>query len=65
MPRAAEEPDAPKVGTVVADFGGIILNADPRDVPEGGAEDQVNALSIAPGELRIRGGLVLVAFETF
>lgn len=59
MPREREE------SVQVADFSGLILNADPLDVPEGAASDQVNATSVVPGELRVRGGIKVVSFEDF
>lgn len=58
-------PRQPENMTQVSDFNGIVLNADPLDIPEGAASDQVNAVSIVPGELRVRGGVKVVQFEEF
>ena len=49
----------------ITDFTGIVANADHRDVPEGAAEDQVNACSIVAGELRVRHGILALTFEEF
>ena len=57
----ADEPD--KV-VEINDFNGLMLSVDPRDLPEGGAVIQTNCCSLTPGELRVRGGMVPVTFET-
>lgn len=48
---------------MIADFPGIMGNSDPRDLPEGAADDQVNACSIVFGELTIRRGIREVTFD--
>ena len=48
----------------IKDFPGLVLNADPHDLPPGAAADQVNAQSDVPGELTTRRGLRVVSFET-
>ncbi len=47
----------------IRDWAGLVTKADGRDVPEGAAQDQVNAQSERPGELRPRRGLRVVQFE--
>jgi len=53
----------PHTSANLSDFPGFIDNIDPRDVPDGAAELQVNACSIIMGELTIRRGLQEVTFE--
>lgn len=48
---------------VILDFPGLSLNADPRDLPPGAAEEQTNMASDVPGEMRSRLGLREVEFE--
>jgi hypothetical protein len=48
---------------VSTDFPGILTNVDPRDLPPGAAEEQINMLSIVSGELRVRAGIQEVTFE--
>lgn len=50
--------------TVIADWNGMLENADPIDFPPGGADEQVNVSSHKYGELNVRRGLVEVTFET-
>ena len=45
------------------DFPGLIDNVDPRDIPPGAADDQVNACSIVMGELTVRAGYREVLFD--
>ncbi len=52
-----------KTSVVMSDFPGIITKADPRDIPEGAAEEQVNARSERTGELTVRPGYQVVKFE--
>ena len=52
----------PKTTLLVDDFPGLVNNADPTDIPVGSGQDQVNAQSRIPGELRVRGGYVPVVF---
>lgn len=46
-----------------ADFPGLILNADPRDLPIGCGQVQVNATSEQAGSLMSRRGMSQVTFE--
>lgn len=45
------------------DFPGMLEAADSDDAPAGSAEEQVNATSLVPGELRVRKGYRVVSFE--
>lgn len=45
------------------DFRGLVVNADPRDLPDGAATDQRNACCLTPGQLDVRGGIAEVTFE--
>ena len=56
-------PSPSRPAVVLADFPGIATNADPRDIPEGTAEEQVNLCSFVPGEMRTRLGLRPVVFD--
>ena len=47
----------------ITDFAGLVQNADPRDLPPGAAEEQVNACCIRFGELQVRRGMVQVLFD--
>lgn len=53
----------PPQGVELSDFPGLIDNVDPRDIPPGAADDQVNACCIVVGELTIRAGYRQVAFD--
>ncbi len=55
------EPARPVV--VMMDFPGMFTNIDPRDLPDGGAEEQVNATSVRLGELSVRLGIREVTFQ--
>jgi hypothetical protein len=46
-----------------ADFAGLVTNADPRDIPPGAAQEQVNICCISPGELQVRLGYREVVFD--
>ncbi len=48
---------------IMADFPGMFTNVDPRDLPEGGAEEQLNATSMRLGELSVRLGIREVTFQ--
>lgn len=50
--------------TVATDFPGMMSDVDPRDIPAGAAEEQVNICSMVPGELRVRLGLQEVTFDS-
>lgn len=45
------------------DFPGLVKNTEPRDVPPGGAEEQINACSLVVGELTVRHGYRMVQFD--
>jgi hypothetical protein len=45
------------------DFVGLIDNVDPRDIPPGAADDQVNAACLVMGELTVRAGYREVLFD--
>lgn len=49
---------------VMRDFPGFTPNMDPHDLPPGVAVAQVNAMSLRPGELRVRPGFTVVRFDT-
>lgn len=55
-------PDQPQRVEIV-DFAGMIDNVDPRDLPPGAAQLQINAVSLKMGELQVRRGLKDVTFE--
>jgi hypothetical protein len=45
------------------DFAGMVSNADPRDIPPGAAEEQINLSTHIQGEMRVRLGIQAVTFE--
>jgi hypothetical protein len=53
----------PRAEMAMKDFAGLINNADPRDLPPGTAQVQVNINSRTSGELNVRRGLREVRFE--
>ena len=56
---------SPGIGAVVCkDFVGLIDNMDPRDLPPGAADDQVNICSVLVGELTVRLGYRECSFDT-
>lgn len=56
-------PDVPQTAVVMGDFPGLILQADPHDIPAGAAREQINVVSSAPGRLPVRMGYLEVQFE--
>lgn len=48
---------------VATDFPGMMVNTDPRDIPSGAAEEQINLTCVKTGEMRVRGGVREVFFE--
>jgi hypothetical protein len=48
---------------VCRDFPGLIDNVDPRDLPPGAADVQVNVCCILLGELQVRLGYREVSFD--
>ncbi len=55
--------ETPKASVMLKDFPGFMSNMDPRDIPEGAAEVQVNATCVVQGELQVRLGYLPVKFE--
>ena len=55
------QPSRPAV--MLLDFNGIMTNVDPRDLPVGASEEQVNLCSLISGEMRTRLGLHQVEFD--
>ena len=55
--------EMPRTTVQMTDFPGMIANMDPRDLPPGAAEDQVNVCCILVGELQVRLGLREPNFE--
>lgn len=57
-------PDSlPKTSVEIRDFPGLVNNADERDLPDGSAAVQVNAMSNKMAELVVRPGYRVVSFE--
>lgn len=56
--------EPPVTVAVISDFTGMFSNADPKDVPQEGAQVQVNVGTVRPGELTVRGGLKEVTFDS-
>ena len=61
MPRS-ENPSETSTN-VMRDFPGLVLNADPREVPPGAGQEQVNAVSEQGGRLESRRGVRVVTFD--
>lgn len=55
--------EKPDTTLSIRDFQGLALQADPNDLPEGAAYDQVNAQSSEIGKLKVRNGLRVITFE--
>lgn len=47
----------------IRDFPGLVLRADPHEIPPGAAKIQVNVASDAQAQLRVRPGYRAVSFE--
>jgi hypothetical protein len=45
----------------LAKWGGVITAVSPYVVPPGGAVEQVNAQSLYPGQLAVRGGMTAIS----
>lgn len=56
-------PDTPRAVVAMEDFPGLMLDADPRDLPPGAAAEQVNVTSEDIGRLMSRKGFLVVTFE--
>lgn len=56
--------DTPRVSVEMADFPGLVLNVDRRDLPPGAAEEQTNLACLSVGELSVRRGYREVTFES-
>lgn len=52
-----------KAAVVISDYTGLVLDADPFDIPIGAAQVQENCMSNVPGELVVRPGYREVSFE--
>lgn len=65
MPPTSADPNKPTHRLVMKDFPGYTPNVDPHDLPPGVAVTQINAMSLRPGELRVRPGFVVVQFDNF
>lgn len=64
MPRNNNaDPNKPTHRLVMKDFPGYTPNVDPHDLPPGVAVTQINAMSLKPGELRVRPGFAVVQFD--
>lgn len=57
------DPNKPTHRLVMKDFPGYTPNVDPHDLPPGVAVTQINAMSLKPGELRVRPGFTVVQFD--
>ena len=55
--------DVPRPTIIVLDFHGILLSADPINLPDGAALEQLNATSLKYGELIIRQGIKALSFD--
>jgi hypothetical protein len=55
---------APREALMIRDWPGLITNMSSEDLPEGGAEVQVNVTGVRAGELRTRGGLKELTFDS-
>lgn len=64
MTRPRGDPNQPVGRLVMKDFPGFAPNIDPHILPPGTSSDQVNAVSIRPGEMRVRPGFAVVQFDT-
>ncbi len=64
MTRSNTDPNKPSGRLIMKDFPGYRPNVDPHDLPPGVAVTQINAMSLKPGELRVRPGFAVVQFDT-
>lgn len=53
----------PRKSILMRDFGGLILDQDPRDIAAGAGRSQVNLACFA-GQLNVRKGFREVSFES-
>ena len=63
MPRSNQDPNKPTGRLIIRDFPGYRPNEDAHDLPPGVAVTQINAMSLRPGELRVRPGFTVVQFD--
>lgn len=56
-------PQVARPVAIAEDFPGLMTNVDPRDLPDGAAEEQINLVCQVVGELRVRLGMKEVVFE--
>jgi hypothetical protein len=45
----------------ISKWGGLVTAASPYIIPPGGATEQINAQSLYPGQLTVRGGMAPVS----
>ncbi len=63
MPRQIPDPKVPDSVVRVTDFPGMSPGTDQHSNPPGASWFQVNAVSLFPGELRVRRGFRVVRFD--
>ncbi len=66
QPKRREDPTDPKSEesrVEIRDFSGFVTAMDPHDLAPGQSQEQVNATSVRPGELRVRGGFRVLRFD--
>jgi hypothetical protein len=56
--------DRPKASVDIRDWLGLVTNMASEDIPAGAAEVQVNVTGVRAGELRTRGGLRQLTFDS-
>lgn len=61
--QRSNDPKAVDAQVMIRDFAGWVSNVDPHDIPPGTAISQSNAVSLRPGELRVRNGSRVVRFD--
>lgn len=59
---ASENPNQTQV-VAMRDFPGLVINADPRDIPPGSGQQQVNVVSQQVGCLESRRGMRVLTFD--
>jgi len=63
MPRTVVDPKAPEAVIRLTDFPGMSPGTDQHANPPGASWFQVNAVSLFPGELRVRRGFRVIRFD--
>ena len=59
---ASENPNQTQTAAM-RDFPGLVLNADPRELPPGAGQQQLNVTSQQIGRLESRRGVRVVTFD--